>query len=138
MMSLNYFMGLIQCQIFMIILSISQKSMSHYPLIRVSLNRSWFVIHNKILNFHNWILCYHEPFHNNAKYQRKISIDLNLRKYNHVKCISGEYANNYLWTLWTLNYVDSVLLFSIDLSSLKNLVLKFLKNMIIALFIYSH
>ena len=31
---------------------------------RVWLNGSWFVIPNKILNFHDWIPCYHEPFHN--------------------------------------------------------------------------
>ena len=30
---------------------------------RVRLNRSSFVIHDEILNFHDWILCYHELFH---------------------------------------------------------------------------
>ena len=31
-----------------------------------------------------------------------------------MKWISREYADNYLWTLWTLNCVDFVLFFSID------------------------
>ena len=30
---------------------------------RAQLNGLWFVIHNKVLNFHDWILCYHDPFH---------------------------------------------------------------------------
>ena len=51
------------------------------------------MIHNEGLNFHNWVLCYHEPFHDNVKNQRKISIDLYLQNYNHVKCIAHEYAN---------------------------------------------
>ena len=29
---------------------------------RVQLFRLWFMIHNKVLNFHNWILCHHRPF----------------------------------------------------------------------------
>ena len=27
----------------------------------------WFVIQDKVLNFHDWILCYHEPFHKTTK-----------------------------------------------------------------------
>ena len=35
--------------------------------IKVWLNGSWFFIHSKALNFHDWVLCYHEPFHNKIK-----------------------------------------------------------------------
>ena len=31
----------------------------------------WFVIDNKVLNFHDCIICYCELFHNNVKNQRK-------------------------------------------------------------------
>ena len=34
---------------------------------RVWLNGSWFMIHNKVLNFHNWNICYLEPFHGKIK-----------------------------------------------------------------------
>ena len=34
---------------------------------RVWLNRLWFLIHDEVLNFHDWILCYHEPFHKKIK-----------------------------------------------------------------------
>ena len=40
----------------------------NYCLLRVWLNGFGFVIHNKVLNFHDCILCYHEPFHNNVKW----------------------------------------------------------------------
>ena len=29
-----------------------------YNISRLQLNGLWFVIHNKVLSFHNWILCY--------------------------------------------------------------------------------
>ena len=38
-----------------------------YIYIRVGLNRSWFVVHNEILKFHDWILCYYDPFHDKIK-----------------------------------------------------------------------
>ena len=34
---------------------------------RIQLNRLWLMIHNKVFNFHDWILCYHEPFHDKIK-----------------------------------------------------------------------
>ena len=40
----------------------------------------WFIIHSKAFNFHDWIFCYHEPFHNNRKNQRKQTIDLHFKK----------------------------------------------------------
>ena len=40
----------------------------------------WFIIHGKAFNFHDWIFCYHEPFPNNRKNQRKQRIDLHLKK----------------------------------------------------------
>ena len=40
------------------------------------LNGLWFVIHNEVLNFHDWILCYNEPFHN--KIRRLKSMELSM------------------------------------------------------------
>ena len=34
---------------------------------RVWLNGPWFMIHNNVLNFLNWIVCYLEPFHDKIK-----------------------------------------------------------------------
>ena len=34
---------------------------------RVWLNGSWFMIHNNVLNFLNWIVCYLEPFQDKIK-----------------------------------------------------------------------
>ena len=34
---------------------------------RVRRNVLWFMIHNKVLNFHDWILFYHELFHDKIK-----------------------------------------------------------------------
>ena len=34
---------------------------------RVQLNRLWCLIYNKALNFHNWLLYHHDPFHNKIK-----------------------------------------------------------------------
>ena len=31
------------------------------------LNGSWFAIHVEALNFHDWVLCYHEPSHDKIK-----------------------------------------------------------------------
>ena len=50
---------------------------------RGQFNRSWFVIHNKVLNFHDWIL----------------ELSMDLWHLNSTKVIS---------TLWTLNYDDCV------------------------------
>ena len=43
---------------------------------RVRLNRSSFVIHYKGLNFHNGILCYHEPFHDKMKTQKSLELSM--------------------------------------------------------------
>ena len=72
---------------------------------KVRLNRSWFMNHNEILNFHDWILCYHEPFHNKVKNEEKILMDwsMDLWHLNNVNFFSHKYANDhFLWTLWTL------------------------------------
>ena len=43
---------------------------------RVWVNGPWFLIHNKVLNFHYWIL-YHELFHDKTKIQSmELSMDL--------------------------------------------------------------
>ena len=74
----------------------------------------WFKIHDEVLDFHDWIFCYHEPFHNKIKI---IGIIKNLWHLNNVKLIL---------TLWKLNYVDCVLfscilsiLFTIEPTNLK-------------------
>ena len=36
-------------------------------VLRVRLNRSWFTIHDEVLNFHKKIFCFHEPFHDKIK-----------------------------------------------------------------------
>ena len=43
---------------------------------RVRLSGSWFMIYNEVLNFYDWILCYHELFHDKVKTHSNISMDL--------------------------------------------------------------
>ena len=47
---------------------VAEVTFKHMVLIitqgRVWLNIWWFMIHSKVLNFHNWNFCY-EPFHDN-------------------------------------------------------------------------
>ena len=59
----------------LIISTLLTKSIKKIIHNRVRLNGLWFVIHDKILSFHNWILCYHEHFYKKVKNHRKISID---------------------------------------------------------------
>ena len=44
----------------------------------VKLNRSWFGIHNKVLNLHDWSLWYHELLHNNRKKQKSMDLAMDL------------------------------------------------------------
>ena len=55
----------------------------------------WFVIRNEVLNFPDWILCYHELFHDKVKTHSNISLDLYLWNLNHMKFISHEYGNGH-------------------------------------------
>ena len=66
---------------------------------RVGLNRSWFVIHDKIFNFHDWVHCYHEPFHDKIKRQKSVDLSMDLWHLYNMKIIL---------ILWTLNYLDCV------------------------------
>ena len=34
----------------------------------------WFVFHDKVSNFHIWILSYHQPFHNKIKRQKSLEL----------------------------------------------------------------
>ena len=43
------------------------KHSNSYIKCRVWPNGSCFVIHDEVLNFHDWIICYHELFHNKIK-----------------------------------------------------------------------
>ena len=47
-------------------------------LFRVRLNRPWFEIHNKILNFYDWTLCYNELFHNIRKKWRSMDLSMDM------------------------------------------------------------
>ena len=45
--------------------------------LRVRLNVLGFQIHDRVLNFHNWIPCYHEPFYKIKRYKSiKLLMDL--------------------------------------------------------------
>ena len=41
-----------------------------YIYISVRVNGSWFVIRDEDLNFHDWILCYRQPFHDIIKREK--------------------------------------------------------------------
>ena len=49
------------------------KTSFPYPCVLVQgwLNGLWFMIHVKVIDFHNQILWYHEPFHDKVKNQSK-------------------------------------------------------------------
>ena len=69
-----------------------------FILYRVRLNKSWFFIQDKVLNFHDffefsWVFCYHKPFHDKIKRSMELSMDL--WHLNKMKVIL---------TLWTMNY----------------------------------
>ena len=65
----------------------------------VWLNESWFVIDDEVLNFHDGILWFHEPFHDEKKIQKSIALSMDLRHWNNMKAILS---------FWTPNYVDSI------------------------------
>ena len=65
----------------------------------VRLNESWFVIYDEVLNFHDGILWFHEPFHDEKKIQKSIALSMDLRHWNNMKAILS---------FWTPNYVDSI------------------------------
>ena len=101
------------------------KYLSNYSVL---LNWSWFLIQSKVLNFHNWILCYHELFHDKIKTLKSIELSMDLWHLDNLKVIS---------TLWTLIYGDCVpfLCWSFPYSQLsqllsENLILELSKNMI--------
>ena len=50
-----------------IILHLCTKNDNHMMYGRVQLNRLSFVTQNKVLNFHDWTLFYHEPSRQNEK-----------------------------------------------------------------------
>ena len=47
----------------------------------------WFVIHEVVLNFHHWILCYHEPFHSKIKRLKSVNFSMDLWHLNNMKVI---------------------------------------------------
>ena len=84
-------------------------------LIRVWLNRLWFGIHNKILNFHDWTLCYNELFHDNRRKWKSMDLSMDQWHSNNMKVILPNFAKDHcFWTLWTLNYVDCIPFSCID------------------------
>ena len=84
-------------------------------LFRVRLDRLYFGIHNKILDFHNSSLCYNELFHDNRKKWKSMDLSMDLWHSNSVKGILPNFAKDHcFWTLWTLNYVDCIPFSCID------------------------
>ena len=76
---------------------------------RVWLDGFQFLNHDKVLNFHNRIICYWEPFHYSVKKQRKYQSIFTSLKFKSLFFLN-KYANpHYLWMLWNLNFVDFVL-----------------------------
>ena len=69
-----------------------------HKCLRVWLTGSWFVTHDKGLNLHDWILCYHEPFCDDIRY-KLLESSMDLWHINNMKVIV---------TFRTLNYVDFV------------------------------
>ena len=84
----------------------SNKSVFGFNENRVRLNRSWFVIHNEVLDFQDWIVCcYHEPFHDKITREKSLKLSMHLWRLHYIKVIL---------TLWTMNYVDCVHFCCID------------------------
>ena len=84
-------------------------------LFRVWLNKLWFGIHNKILNFRDWILCYNELFHDNGRKWKSMDVSIDLWHSNNMKVILPNFAKNHcFWTLSTLNYVNCIPFSCID------------------------
>ena len=84
-------------------------------LFRVRLNRPWFGIYNKILNFHYWTLCYIELLHDNTTKWKSMNLSMDLWHSNNMKVIFPNFAKDHcFWTLWTPNFVDCISLSCID------------------------
>ena len=73
-----------------------QKSTIYLHKVRVKLNRLGFLIHNLVLDFHHWILCYHESFQDKIKRWKSLRLSMDL------------WNLKFILTLWTLTYVDCV------------------------------
>ena len=84
-------------------------------LFRGRLNRLRFGIQNKVLNFHDWTLFYHELFQNSRKKQKSIDLAMDLWHSNNMKVILCNFAKDHcFWTFWTPNYVDCIPFSCID------------------------
>ena len=84
-------------------------------LFRVWLNKLRFVIHDKILNFHDWTLFYNELFHSNRGKWKSMDLSMDLWHSNYTKVILHNFAKDHcFWTLWTLTYVDCIPFSCID------------------------
>ena len=82
---------------------------------RIWLNRLWFGIHNKILNFLDWTLCYNELFLDNRRKWKSMDLSVDLWHSNSMKVIFPNFARDHcFWTHWTLNYVDCIRFSCID------------------------
>ena len=84
-------------------------------LFKVRLNRLWFGIHNKILNFNYWNLCYNELFHGNRNKWKSTDLSTDLWYSHKIKVTLPNFAKYHcFWTLWTVNYVDFIPFSCID------------------------
>ena len=75
----------------------------YYFAIKFRLNGSWFVIHDEILEFHNWTLCYHEHFQDKIKRWKSLELKMDLWHLTDMKVIL---------TLQILNFAESCAPFS--------------------------
>ena len=80
----------------------------HWFLLETYLNKNWyywlngllFRIHDEVLNFHGWTLCYHELFHDNRK--KYLPMDLSMDICN-------------IPIIWKLSYVKLLRIIVFDL-----------------------
>ena len=64
-------------------------------LCRVWLNRLWFGIHNKMLNFHEWTLRYNELFHDNRRKWKSMDLSMDLWHSNNMKVILPNFVKDH-------------------------------------------
>ena len=89
------------------------KHSNSYIKCRVWPNGSCFVIHDEVLNFHDWIICYHELFHNKIKKRQLVELLMDLgqiRKLtlNYVNCVPFSCVDSFhLFTIKSTNFKKS-------------------------------
>ena len=93
------------------------KRLNYY---RVWLNGLWFVIHNAVLNLHDWILCYQEPFHGKIKWWNSLEFWMSLWTFKYCESYLNTSNTELCWTLCSF----SLYLFFLYCSQSGQLILK--------------